>query len=194
VGAAVGGQRRILRDDVHGEADALGVFERAARDQQVRQWREGIADADHAGGGQRGHVRQRFAAEVLGQRAEHAHVDAAGAGDARLDAVDHRRRVDHRARVGRNHQRGDAAGLRGGRFGADGGLVRGAGLAQARAQVDHARHQPETLGRERAVEPALWRLAAGVRDQAVFDRDEAGVVEFAGGVEQPRAGDEKRRG
>ena len=184
----------LERDHVDDQAATLGVLQRAPRDAQVGQRCHRVAGAHRAGGGQGGHVRQRLAGQSLGQGAEHADVDSAGACDAQLDAIQYGRRVDHRSGVWRQAQGGNPGGVRGLGFGADGGFLRRPRLAQAGAQVDGAGHQPLATGVDGRRVGLARPLGTDAADDAIADADEAdGVglghrVEDAGAREQQAFG------
>ena len=129
---------RVLGVQEHRQVERGGVFERASQHLCVQHRRKRVGEADAAGLVERLHVGQEFPFKPARQRAERVDEGETETPGARLQHLRHRRGVDHRVRVRRAAERGDAGGDRGAGFGFDGGLVFEAGFAQPRAQV----HQP----------------------------------------------------
>src|SRR5690606_22973652 len=126
--------------------------------------------------------------EPLGQGADGENPGLTGALAAVEDQLGHRRGIQHRPAVRRTAQAGHAAGGRGPGFTGDIALTAEARFAQAGIEGDQARAGGPPAGVDRlGGDETFRRLAQGV-NPAVINMQVNDLVELAGRVNHPSAG------
>jgi len=176
----------------HQHAEALRIGQDPSHHLGVHDRTVGVGDVDAAGLGHQSDLGHTLAHAALGRGAGGQDVDQAGVPGPAADEVHHRGLVDHRVRVGLDHEGRHAARRRrlGGRAQGLAGLE--AGLAGLGAQVDQARDQQRPAGvDDLMVRADCTRIGPGDDglDGSVPDEERPAGVEAGRRVENPRIQD-----